>query len=199
MDEEIETIDKSVINNVVKNEDQMTRSCSAIITPGEASESDEDEEEDNQNDDHFVESEEFVSEKQTNDSMNQSSESRISEDSSVGDSIKYNTLLHKKLREKNEQLKRELAELACGPYNSATKEVGSITKQLIHSQKMVQNVSATLRKVSNELFSLEESIDNIRNNKNILINDFISKSNASKETETEVSPDSVSSSTSHQN
>jgi hypothetical protein len=94
-------------------------------------------------------------------------------------------------------LKRELAELACGPYNSATKEVGTITKQLIQSQKMVQNVSATLRKVSNELFSLEESIDNIRNNKNILINDFISKSNASKDTE--VSPDSVSSSASHQN
>jgi hypothetical protein len=47
----------------------MTRSCSAIITPGEASESDEDEEEHNQNNDNFVESEEFVSEKQTNDSM----------------------------------------------------------------------------------------------------------------------------------
>jgi hypothetical protein len=47
----------------------MTRSCSAIITPGEASESDEEEEEDNQNEDHLVKSEELVSEKQTNDSM----------------------------------------------------------------------------------------------------------------------------------
>ncbi len=87
--EEIETINKSVINvnkftinwyliniwlnfihkNVIKNEEQMTRSCSAIITPGEASESDEEEEEDNQNEDHLVKSEELVSEKQTNDSM----------------------------------------------------------------------------------------------------------------------------------
>jgi argonaute-like protein implicated in RNA metabolism and viral defense len=103
--------------------------------------------------------------------------------------------------EKNEQLKRELAELACGPYNCATKEVASITKQLINSQKMVQNVSATLRKVSNELFSLEESIHSIKNNKNFLINDFVTKSDPSKNTssDTQVLPDSLYSSTSHQN
>jgi hypothetical protein len=94
--------------------------------------------------------------------------------------------------EKNEQLKRELAELACGPYNSATKEVASITNQLIQSQKMVQNASATLRKVSNELFSLEESIHSIKNNKNFLITDFVTKSDPSKDTQ--VLPDSVCSS-----
>lgn len=93
--------------------------------------------------------------------------------------------------EKNEQLKHELASLACHPYNTATKEVRSITKQLIDSQKMVQSVSASLRKVSKELFMLEDTIDAIRCNKNLLITDFINEIN--RETEVEESSTSMDS------
>ena len=58
----------------------------------------------------------------------------------------------------------------------ATKEVTSITKQLIQSQKLVQNVSASLRKVSKEIRSLEETISAIKNDKNFLLNEFLPNS-----------------------
>lgn len=87
--------------------------------------------------------------------------------SDCGDeAIHYNSLLHKKLREKNEQLRKELSDLACHPYNSATKEITHITNQLVKSQKMVQGISATLRKVSKELFMLEDTIEAVRIDKN---------------------------------
>jgi len=84
-----------------------------------------------------------------------------------------------------------LSALASGPYLMATKEVGNITKQLIQSQKMVQNVSASLRKVSKELVSLEETIAAIKNDKNILLNEFVVNSSVeSTESEPNVTNDS---------
>jgi len=83
-------------------------------------------------------------------------------------SLKYNTLLHKRLRDKNEQLKKELSDLACQPYNSATKEIGSLTKKLVQSQKLVQGVSTTLRKVSRDLFLLEDTLNAIRADRSLL-------------------------------
>ncbi|RWS04656.1 biogenesis of lysosome-related organelles complex 1 subunit 3-like protein [Dinothrombium tinctorium] len=82
--------------------------------------------------------------------------------------LKYDTLLHKKLREKNELLKQELLNIACLPYNNATKEINSITQQLVKSQKLVQNVSSSLRRVSKELYQLENALDSIRANKKLL-------------------------------
>ncbi|CAG2106851.1 unnamed protein product [Medioppia subpectinata] len=181
-----EAMDKTVDN--ITAELRSNVSLNAIITPGEASESDEEEddypqpiERQTSAADHGVGRHRKTSE------MSQSQRSTVSDDnSSIGDSNKYNSLLHKKLREKNEQLKRELSELASGPYIMATKEVGTITKQLIHSQKMVQNVSASLRKVSKELISLEETIAAIKNDKNLLLTQFspIDSSVESKESET---------------
>ncbi|RWS30609.1 hypothetical protein B4U80_02984, partial [Leptotrombidium deliense] len=84
------------------------------------------------------------------------------------DSPKYDSLLHRKLREKNEQLKQELLNIACLPYNNATKEIAAITQQLVKSQKMVQNVSSSLRRCSNELTLIEGTLDSIRANKSML-------------------------------
>ena len=47
----------------------MTRSCAAIVTPGEASESDEEEQEEDLNEDHFENNQEIRAQKQTIDSM----------------------------------------------------------------------------------------------------------------------------------
>jgi hypothetical protein len=69
-----------------------------------------------------------------------------------------------------------LAQLACHPYNMATKEVNNVSRQLIQSQKMVQGVSASLRKVSKELFLLEDTIDAIRANKSFEFNNFADSS-----------------------
>lgn len=70
---------------------------------------------------------------------------------------KYNSILHRRLRDKNEHLRKELNDIACNPYNEATKEIKTLTQQLIKSQKMVQGVSSTLRRVSKELLQLEDS------------------------------------------
>ncbi|XP_054158549.1 uncharacterized protein LOC128956828 [Oppia nitens] len=177
-------IDKEVVKTVdetnISQEMRRNMSYNAIITPGEASESDEDEEQ-NEDEDRIVSfADQITTRSRKISEMSQSQRSRFSDDSSsIGDTTKYNTLLHKKLREKNEQLKRELTSLACGPFNMATKEVGSISKQLIQSQKLVQNVSSSLRKVSKELIHLEDTIAAIKNDKNFLLKEFIITGNSS--------------------
>lgn len=64
---------------------------------------------------------------------------------------RYSSLLHRKLHERNEQLRRELIATACNPYNDATKEIRTVTQQLIKSQKIVHGVSSSLRKVTHDL------------------------------------------------
>ncbi|XP_023236469.1 biogenesis of lysosome-related organelles complex 1 subunit 3-like [Centruroides sculpturatus] len=76
--------------------------------------------------------------------------------------LRYNTLLHRKLREKNQSLHKNLIEMACQPYQSAAKEIGSISQQLIKSQILVQEVSSTLRRLTNDLFQLEDKVQTIR-------------------------------------
>ncbi|KAI1292888.1 hypothetical protein HDE_06771 [Halotydeus destructor] len=75
---------------------------------------------------------------------------------------KYNTILHRKLREKNEQFRKELISIACNPYNDATREIKTITQQLIRSQKMVQGVSGCLRRVSRDLLSLQQQLEQLK-------------------------------------
>lgn len=81
----------------------------------------------------------------------------------IGDNgIRYNTILHRKLRDKNELLRKELISVACNPYNDATREIKSITGNLMRSQKMVQGVSSTLRRVSRDLLMLEDSLNQLK-------------------------------------
>ncbi|XP_064462850.1 uncharacterized protein LOC135373695 [Ornithodoros turicata] len=75
---------------------------------------------------------------------------------------RYNSLLHRKLRERNASLRKNLTEMACQPYQNATREITSITQSLIRSQQLVQEVSSTLRRLTNELFQLEDKVETVR-------------------------------------
>ncbi|XP_076372536.1 biogenesis of lysosome-related organelles complex 1, subunit 3 isoform X3 [Tachypleus tridentatus] len=59
------------------------------------------------------------------------------------DCLKYNTLLHKKLGERNISMQKHIAQLICLPYESAGKEINNITQQLLKSQDLVQNMCYT--------------------------------------------------------
>lgn len=83
--------------------------------------------------------------------------------------IKYLCLKLTLKGEKNDSMCRELENLVSFPYHCATKELNNITKQLVTSQKMVQGVSASLRKLSKDLFILEEVIDEMNANTNLSI------------------------------
>lgn len=74
----------------------------------------------------------------------------------------YNTLLHRKLRERNLSLRKNLTDMACQPYQNAAKEIAGITQSLIRSQQLVQEVSTTLRRLTNELFQLEDKVETVR-------------------------------------
>ncbi|XP_074603197.1 uncharacterized protein LOC141856697 [Brevipalpus obovatus] len=87
-------------------------------------------------------------------------ERRRTADSSRGDS-----LLHRKLKEKNELFREEIVKMACQPYVNATKEIDCLTNQLIKSQKMVVNVSCSLRKIARDLMQVENSLDALNLNR----------------------------------
>lgn len=118
---------------------QMTAGKSGVIVKGEAPESDEDE----VPDENFDDSQEILGKT----------------DSKPGSPVapvvsNYQSLLNRKLREKNEILQRELVELASNPYKEATREIEGLTQKLGKSQKTIQDVSVCLRKVSNDMACL---------------------------------------------
>lgn len=73
----------------------------------------------------------------------------------------HRTLLHRKLRERNASLRRNCSEMARQPYQNAVRELGGISQNLVRSQQLLQEVSASLRKLTNELFQIEDKIDTI--------------------------------------
>ncbi|XP_076372534.1 biogenesis of lysosome-related organelles complex 1, subunit 3 isoform X2 [Tachypleus tridentatus] len=75
------------------------------------------------------------------------------------DCLKYNTLLHKKLGERNISMQKHIAQLICLPYESAGKEINNITQQLLKSQDLVQELASSMRKVTNDMFQLEDRLD----------------------------------------
>ncbi|KFM66716.1 hypothetical protein X975_07077, partial [Stegodyphus mimosarum] len=68
-------------------------------------------------------------------------------------------LLHKKLREKNQTLRRNIVELVTQPYESASKEIHNISQQLIKSQLLVQELRNTIRRLTNDLFDMEDKME----------------------------------------
>lgn len=75
------------------------------------------------------------------------------------------SLLHRKLREKNEFFREELVKMACQPYINATKEIDCLTQQLVKSQKMVVNVSCGLRRIARDLMQVENTLDALNVNR----------------------------------
>ncbi|XP_042910108.1 biogenesis of lysosome-related organelles complex 1 subunit 3 isoform X2 [Parasteatoda tepidariorum] len=83
--------------------------------------------------------------------------------SSAGSSTtQHNTLLHKKLREKNQVLRKNIVELVTQPYESASKEIHNISQQLIKSQLLVQELRNTIRRLTNDLFDMEDKMEALR-------------------------------------
>lgn len=74
------------------------------------------------------------------------------------------TLLHRKLLEKNEKLKEELINVACQPYINGSKDIQSLTHHLIGSQKVIQGISSSLKKLSKDFINLEATIDSLQLN-----------------------------------
>lgn len=84
--------------------------------------------------------------------------------------LKYKTLLHKKLRERNISLQRNISELMCHPFQSATHEINNLTQQLVKTQLLIQDLAPTLRQLTNDLFHLEDTVDLVHDCSNMLPN-----------------------------
>ncbi|XP_064618060.1 biogenesis of lysosome-related organelles complex 1 subunit 3-like [Liolophura sinensis] len=72
---------------------------------------------------------------------------------------KYNTLLHKKLRERHAMFRRHLVASSAQMYLSASKDLHNTTQQLMKTQLVVQDISHNMRLLTNDLFHLEDRID----------------------------------------
>lgn len=72
---------------------------------------------------------------------------------------KYDTLLHRKLRESNWQLHDHMVEVGGQAYLSAARGLTSATAQLLKSHSIVQDVSHSMRLLTNDLFHLDNKID----------------------------------------
>ncbi|XP_033106973.1 biogenesis of lysosome-related organelles complex 1 subunit 3-like [Anneissia japonica] len=80
---------------------------------------------------------------------------------------KYDTLLHRKLRERNIALHRDMNEVISQAFQNARKDLSSSSQQLSRTQSVIQDACHTLRIFSNDLKSMEEKLDIIKGNNNI--------------------------------
>ncbi|KOX69726.1 hypothetical protein WN51_05010 [Melipona quadrifasciata] len=64
-------------------------------------------------------------------------------------SIKYNSLLHKKLHECNETLDKDIIQLIDGTIGNATQELSTVNKQLLRSELILQEAISQLRSACN--------------------------------------------------
>uniref|UniRef100_G3MRR8 Biogenesis of lysosome-related organelles complex 1 subunit 3 n=1 Tax=Amblyomma maculatum TaxID=34609 RepID=G3MRR8_AMBMU len=90
------------------------------------------------------------------------SESVTSSERRSSEPGQHRTLLHRKLRERNTSLRRNYSEMVRQPYQNAVRELGGISQNLVRSQQLLQEVSASLRRLTNELFQIEDKIDTIQ-------------------------------------
>ncbi|XP_077543225.1 biogenesis of lysosome-related organelles complex 1, subunit 3 [Haemaphysalis longicornis] len=74
----------------------------------------------------------------------------------------HRTLLHRKLRERNASLRRNFTEVVRQPYLNAARELGAVSQNLVRSQQLLQEVSSSLRRLTNELFQIEDKLDTIQ-------------------------------------
>ncbi|KAL8584353.1 hypothetical protein ACOMHN_031973 [Nucella lapillus] len=72
---------------------------------------------------------------------------------------KYDTLLHRKLRENNWQLHEHMVEIAGQTYLGAARNLSSTTAHLAKSHTMLQDISHSMRLLTNDLFRLDDCID----------------------------------------
>ncbi|XP_076445017.1 uncharacterized protein LOC143282972 isoform X2 [Babylonia areolata] len=75
---------------------------------------------------------------------------------------KYDTLLHRKLRDNNWQFHEHMVEIAGQAYLGAARSLTSTTTQLVKSHSLLQDVSHSMRLLTNDLFHLDDCIDIIQ-------------------------------------
>ncbi|XP_017876792.1 uncharacterized protein LOC108623050 [Ceratina calcarata] len=63
--------------------------------------------------------------------------------------IKYNSLLHKKLHECNETLDKDIMQMVDGTVDNATQELSAVNRQLLRSELILQEAVSQLRSASN--------------------------------------------------
>lgn len=71
----------------------------------------------------------------------------------------YDSLLHRKLRESNTSMRNNLNEFISKQFDCATKTLQSVGQQMANSQLLIQDVSHTMRLLTNDLFQLEDKVD----------------------------------------
>ncbi|KAK6168901.1 hypothetical protein SNE40_020061 [Patella caerulea] len=72
---------------------------------------------------------------------------------------KYDTLLHRKLRDSNLNFHSHLVDNCSQTYLAAARNLHSTTSQLNKSHSAVQDASHNLRLLTNDLFHLEDKVD----------------------------------------
>ncbi|KAH3739063.1 biogenesis of lysosome-related organelles complex 1 subunit 3-like [Dreissena polymorpha] len=75
---------------------------------------------------------------------------------------KYNSLLNRKLRERNIALRRHLVDTVHQSFTIAAKDIHNLTMQLQKSHIAIQDVSHNMREATNTLFYLEDKVDIVR-------------------------------------
>ena len=70
-------------------------------------------------------------------------------------------LLHRKLREKNLLLLRQLQAISMKPYTSAITSVNSLTDQMLVSRRVMEDVSLKLKKVTSDMRNLGVCLDHL--------------------------------------
>ncbi|XP_078617640.1 uncharacterized protein LOC144885592 [Branchiostoma floridae x Branchiostoma japonicum] len=72
---------------------------------------------------------------------------------------KYNTLLHKKLDERNRSLKKNIKEFLSASYHHGNRTIHTSTEHLIKSKAALQDVTHNLSVIQRDLVSLQEKVD----------------------------------------
>ncbi|KAL3882816.1 hypothetical protein ACJMK2_029122 [Sinanodonta woodiana] len=74
---------------------------------------------------------------------------------------KYDTLLHKKLRERNIAFRRHLVDTILQTYTLSARDLHNNTLQLLKTQGTLQDIANHMRVLTNDLFHLEDKVDTI--------------------------------------
>lgn len=81
--------------------------------------------------------------------------------SPVAATSRYPDLLHRKLRDKNLLLLRQLKAISLKPYTTAASSVNSLNEQMLLSGKMIEDVSFKLNKLSSDIMCLTVGLDHL--------------------------------------
>jgi uncharacterized coiled-coil protein SlyX len=71
----------------------------------------------------------------------------------------YDSLLHRKLRETNATIRGHLQDVFQKQFESAGRNIRGVNQQLASSQLLIQEISHTMRLLTNDLFQLEDKVD----------------------------------------